>query len=505
MSFKELISHPDILKAIEEFGYKTPTPVQQKTIAHALEGKNLQVCAETGTGKTAAFLLPSLARMTNALPKEGKGPRILVLVPTRELAIQVAQAATKYSKYLKKVKTVCIYGGASFPLQIKDLSRYHEVLVATPGRLIDHLEEGRVDFSRVETLVLDEADRMLDIGFIDAVEKIAENLPAERQTLLFSATLKAENLSSFRSLLGESIQIDIKPEKFDAANIEQFFHFTKNIEEKYRLLNEILQRGSEVYQAIIFTATKAQADELAEQLSDTGELVDVLHGDLRQRQRTQTINRLRQGKIRVLVATDVASRGIDIPALSHVINFDLPRTIEDFEHRIGRTGRAGAKGVAISFISKRDFKIIKELEKQQKKTLIPSNAEFAADPSKKKKKRPSQKSNRDTERSFTTKQKSDKSAFRDSERPFASKHTARNRPSRESESSFGSKEKSSKSRYRGSEASFSSHRKPSKDGFRDSETPFAKKKTFPKSASKSSSKERFDRESYAKPHKKRRK
>lgn len=373
MSFNQLIADAQLLKAIEESGYTIPTPIQEQAIPKILEGCDLRASAQTGTGKTAAFLLPTLSRLSTPSPIKSKGPRILILVPTRELAMQVASEAKKYSKHLPNVKTVCIFGGAPYPPQNKDLSKYHEILVATPGRLIDHMERGRIDFSRLEVLILDEADRMLDMGFVDDVEKIADATPKARQTLLFSATLKGTVLNLSKRLLNNPLEILIAPNHDECKKIEQKFHHVDNIHHKYTTLDQILlEEGLE--QAIIFTATKHQADVLVDKLANNGQKVGVLHGGMRQSQRTRTISQMRQGKVKILVATDVAARGIDVPAISHVINFDLPSNVEDYIHRIGRTGRAGATGIALTFVTNKDRPLLKQIEKflGQKLSLPPS-------------------------------------------------------------------------------------------------------------------------------------
>lgn len=361
-NFKELSLHPSILKAIEEAGYTSPTPIQEQAIPEILKGSDLRASAQTGTGKTAAFILPSLNRLTVPSTLPGKGPRVLILVPTRELAMQVAVEASKYSRHCSRVKTVCIYGGAPYPPQNRDLRAPHEILVATPGRLIDHMEQGRIDFSRVEMLILDEADRMLDMGFIKPVEQIAAALPKTRQTLMFSATLAGSVLKLSNRLLTNPVEIRITPDRVNHENIEQRLHRVDNLEHKYRLLDHVLNDPT-VNQAIVFTATKRQADQLVDKLARLGRNAKALHGGMNQRQRTRTIKEMRQSEFDVLVATDVAARGIDIQTISHVINFDLPRNTEDYVHRIGRTGRAGATGVALSFASSRDMSIVRQIEK----------------------------------------------------------------------------------------------------------------------------------------------
>jgi superfamily II DNA/RNA helicase len=368
MTFKCLISDPQILRAIEAAGYVAPTPIQEKAIPKILAGFDLRASAQTGTGKSAAFLLPALVKLTTPAP--GRGPRVLILVPTRELALQVAQEATVYSQYLSRVKTVCIYGGVPYPAQYRELSRPYEILVATPGRLIDHLGRGTISLARVELLILDEADRMLDMGFIEPVERIAESLPKPRQTLLFSATLRGKVLALSQKLLHQPLEISISPAQAKQDHIEQRLHLVDNLDHKRRLLDHFLS-DSTLHQAVVFTSTKAQADELAEALIQSGHTAAALHGDMHQKQRTRTLTRLRQGAVRVLVATDVAARGIDVHTISHVINFDLPLCAEDYVHRIGRTGRAGAHGVALSFAAPRDFPLIKRIEQFTGHRFVP--------------------------------------------------------------------------------------------------------------------------------------
>src|SRR5579872_3299600 len=259
--------HEKIQKAIADLGHTTPTPIQEQAIPKVLEGCDLQASAQTGTGKTAAFMLPALNKLAENPNVPGKGPRILILVPTRELAMQVATEAAKYSKHLSKIKTVCIYGGAPYPIQNRELSKPYDILVATPGRLIDHIDRGRVRFNRLEMLVLDEADRMLDMGFIEPVEHIASMTPKTRQTLLFSATLKGTVLQLSKRLLNQPIEISVEATPIEQQNIEQRLHMVDNIDHKNRLLDHLLNDES-FAQVIVFTATKNQADTLSEKLLD---------------------------------------------------------------------------------------------------------------------------------------------------------------------------------------------------------------------------------------------
>jgi superfamily II DNA/RNA helicase len=362
VSFENLNLHPLILKAIIDAGYTSPTPVQEQAIPALLAGHDVMASAQTGTGKTAAFMLPALHRLAEPSKIPGRGPRVLVLTPTRELALQVSEAAAKYGKHLPRVKVISILGGMPYPLQNKLLSQPVDILVATPGRLIDHIQRGRIQFSRLEMMVLDEADRMLDMGFIDDVETIASATPETRQTLLFSATLDGAIDKVAARLLKSPKRIQVATQQAKLDNIEQRLHYVDDMSHKNRLLDHLL-RDITMKQAIVFTATKRDADTLADNLSAQGHEAAALHGDMNQRDRTRTLTKLRHGGLRVLVATDVAARGIDVAGITHVINFDLPKFAEDYVHRIGRTGRAGASGIAVSFASVKDGVSLKKIER----------------------------------------------------------------------------------------------------------------------------------------------
>ncbi len=359
MSFESLNLDPTILRAVLEAGYDTPTHIQAQAIPAALEGRDIMASAQTGTGKTAAFTLPALNLLATPHPLKSRGPRILVLTPTRELAAQVNEAARKYGKYIR-ARTVSIVGGMPYPLQNKLLSQPLDILVATPGRFIDHMERGRIDLSRLQMLVLDEADRMLDMGFMPDVERICEALPKERQTLLFSATLDGI-MHIGKQFLNNPITIQVAGQKEKHANIEQRLHFVDDMNHKNKLLEHLLI-APEVNQAIIFTSTKRHADLLAEDLYAAGHKTAALHGDMTQSARNRTLTKLRHGDVKVLVATDVAARGIDVQGISHVINYDLPKFAEDYVHRIGRTGRANNTGIAISFASNVDRHLLRKIE-----------------------------------------------------------------------------------------------------------------------------------------------
>lgn len=337
-----------ILKVLKEIKFDVPTLIQELAIPKLIEGLDIIASAQTGTGKTAAFMLPILNVLANRPSKTGNGPYVLILVPTRELAIQVTDEAKKFSKYLPKIKTVCVYGGVPYPAQRRSLSSHYDILVATPGRLLDYMERGAINLSQVGILVLDEADRMLDMGFIEPVERIASAMPKNRQTLLFSATIDHKILPISKKLQRNPCEIKVETTQANKNNIEQRLYYVDNINHKIRILEHLLQ-VTDIHQTIVFTSTKNQANVLARQLYEKGYKSSALHGDMNQRQRTRTIEKMRGGGIHILVATDVAARGIDISSLTHVINFDLPHNPEDFIHRVGRTGRAGASGVAITF------------------------------------------------------------------------------------------------------------------------------------------------------------
>lgn len=365
--FTELGLDSKLLKTIEEMGFSEPTPIQAKAIPKVLKGMDIQASAQTGTGKTAAFLLPALDRLINSPSKGRGGPRVLILAPTRELAMQIATEAKKFSKNLDRVNTVCIYGGVPYPKQYRELKRPYEILIATPGRLMDHMERGRIKLNNVEMMILDEADRMLDMGFVQPVKTIAAATSEHRQTLLFSATLKGNVLKLSQSLLRKPMVISVAQERPSCENIEQRLHYADNVGHKQRMLEHLLD-DPELKNVIIFTATKRFADELSRTL---GSRASALHGDMNQRQRTRTLASLKRGEIHILVATDVAARGIDVNNITHVINFDLPNCVEDYVHRIGRTGRAGMSGIAISFAAGKDRQLVKGIERYIGEQITP--------------------------------------------------------------------------------------------------------------------------------------
>jgi superfamily II DNA/RNA helicase len=358
--FEKLNLHPSIIRAIIETGYTNPTPIQAQAIPEVMAGHDLMASAQTGTGKTAAFTLPALNLLATPHASKSRGPRILVLVPTRELAAQVNEAARKYGKYIR-ARTVSIVGGMPYPLQNKLLSQPLDILVATPGRLLDHMERGRIDLTRLQMLILDEADRMLDMGFMPDVERICNALSTERQTLLFSATLDGNIGTIARQILKNPKTIQVAAQKEKHANIEQRLHFVDDMSHKNKLLEHLLI-APDVNQVIVFTSTKRHADLLAEDLYAAGHKTAALHGDMTQGARNRTLTKLRHGDVKVLVATDVAARGIDVQGITHVINYDLPKFAEDYVHRIGRTGRAGKTGIAVSFASHMDRHQVRKIE-----------------------------------------------------------------------------------------------------------------------------------------------
>jgi len=361
MNFSDLELNPVILNAISKAGHTTPTPVQEQAIPVALQGADLLVSSHTGSGKTAAFLLPALERLQSNAANKGRGPRVLVLTPTRELALQVQAAADIYGSGLKRLRTACIVGGSSYNQQLRQLSQPVDIVVATPGRLLDHLHRGRIDFGRIEILVLDEADRMLDMGFIDDIEEIVSHTPQKRQTLLFSATLEGVVGNLAKRLTTNPTRIAVPTPAVAEQLIEQRLLFTDDMVHKENLLNAILQDDA-VEQALVFTSTKRSAEDLSVTLQTAGFSAAALHGGMNQGQRNRALQRLRDGRVRVLVATDVAARGIDILGITHVINFDLPKQAEDYVHRIGRTGRAGRQGIAMTFASHRERAMVRTIE-----------------------------------------------------------------------------------------------------------------------------------------------
>jgi superfamily II DNA/RNA helicase len=361
MGFTTLGLDPSLLSTLTALGYTVPTPVQRDAIPAALAGGDLLVSSQTGSGKTAAFLLPALQRLYKPSATGGMGPRVLVLAPTRELALQVQKSTHAYGNG-QRLRTASLVGGMPYGLQLKLLSRPVDIVIATPGRLKDHMDRRTVNLGRVELLVLDEADRMLDMGFQEEIDAIVARIPKERQTLLFSATLEGVVGKLAHRVTRNPTRIAIARVAETRPDITQHALVADNHAHKVRMLDTLL-REEEVDQTLVFTATKRAAEDLSGELSGKGFDVGALHGDMRQRERSQMLQRLRDGKMKVLVATDVAARGIDVPGINLVVNYDAPRQAEDYVHRIGRTGRAGRAGVAVTFLGAQDRHLVRAIER----------------------------------------------------------------------------------------------------------------------------------------------
>jgi ATP-dependent RNA helicase RhlE len=363
-SFAELNLRPELLRAIQEQGYTEPTPIQAQAIPLVLEGRDVLGGAQTGTGKTAGFGLPLLNRLmqySNTSASPARHPvRALILTPTRELAAQVEESLREYAKY-SGLRTTVIFGGMDMAPQTEALRRGVEVLVATPGRLLDHVQQRTLNLGQVEVFVLDEADRMLDMGFIPDVKRIINLLPVRRQNLLFSATLTDEIRSLSKTFLSDAVSVQVARRNATAESVK---HVAVPVarERKRELLGHLVQ-SRDLRQVLVFTATRLGANRLAYQLNRDGVHATAIHGDKTQLERMQALAEFKDGKVRVLVATDVAARGLDIEDLPHVVNFDLPNSPEDYVHRIGRTGRAGATGEAISLVSPEEHERLEAIEK----------------------------------------------------------------------------------------------------------------------------------------------
>ncbi|MBT4888775.1 MAG: DEAD/DEAH box helicase [Rhodospirillales bacterium] len=354
-----------ILKAVEGQGYSTPSPIQAKAIPHLMEGRDLLGVAQTGTGKTAAFSLPILHRLADfkTAPKaelHPGTPRVLILAPTRELASQIGDNILIYSRY-QHIRTAVIFGGVSIQKNFFRMRKPVDILVATPGRLLDLMARGSVKLNRVETFVLDEADRMLDMGFIPDVRKITAKLPGKRQTLLFSATMPDNVRKLANDLLNDPVEVEVAPAATTAERVDQRVLFVPKAK-KQTLLAEIL-KNEDIKRVLVFSRTKHGADRIAKNLDRSGIKADAIHGNKSQNARERALNSFRGGNLRVLVATDIAARGIDVDGITHVINFDLPNEPESYVHRIGRTARAGADGMAISFCDADERAYLKDIEK----------------------------------------------------------------------------------------------------------------------------------------------
>jgi len=363
--FNELGLSAELLRAVEQQGYNEATPIQQKAIPLVLEGKDILAGAQTGTGKTAGFTLPILSRL-QAGGEPGDYPRVLILTPTRELAAQVEQSVVDYGRYLP-FKSLTIFGGVSSNMQKAKLRKGCDIVVATPGRLLDLMQQKAVDLSSIEILVLDEADRMLDMGFIRDMRKIFKELPKKRQTLLFSATFNKEIRSLGNDLLNNPVEVQVTPTNSTAEKVSQFVYPVEQKRKRELLAHRI---GTEQWkQVLVFTRTKRGANRLSEQLAKDGITATAIHGNKSQGARTKALAQFKAGKVRVLVATDIAARGLDIKELPYVVNYELPNVPEDYVHRIGRTARAGQDGHAISLVSHDEQDLLRDIEGMLKQNI----------------------------------------------------------------------------------------------------------------------------------------
>jgi ATP-dependent RNA helicase RhlE len=383
MSFESLGLLPELLRAVREQGYETPTPIQIQAIPLVLEGRDLMARAQTGTGKTAGFTLPLLQRLApqaNTSASPARHPiRALILTPTRELAMQVEESVRTYGKYIP-LRSATIFGGVNINPQTKALRAGAEILVATPGRLLDHQGQGNLNFSQLEVVILDEADRMLDMGFIRDIQKIIALLPANRQTLLFSATFTDEIKQLASKFLRNPASVQITPLNTAAELVRQVVHPVDRERKRALLAHLITSRKLE--QVLVFTRTKHGANRLSEQLDKDGISSMAIHGNKSQPQRIKALEDFKKGAVRVLVATDIAARGLDIDMLPHVVNYELPQVPEDYIHRIGRTGRAGAEGEALSLVCVDEHRLLKDIEKLLRKELPKDVIQgYAPDPS----------------------------------------------------------------------------------------------------------------------------
>lgn len=375
-TFSELNLLDPIAKTLAAEGYSTPTPIQAQTIPHLLAGRDLLGCAQTGTGKTAAFALPILDHLTRVPGAQGRrGPRALVLTPTRELAIQVAESFTTYGRLLR-LHCATVYGGVGQGPQVEAIRRGADIVVATPGRLLDLMDQRHIRFEAIEVLVLDEADRMLDMGFIRPIRTILAALPRKRQNMLFSATMPPDIAALAASLLVDPVKVSVAPMGQTADRVDQSVLFVSR-DRKRDLLREVL-RDPSLERVVVFTRTKHGADRVARQLARNGVVADAIHGNKSQGARQRTLRDFKEGRVRVLVATDIAARGIDIDGISHVINFDLPNESESYVHRIGRTARAGAAGIALSFCDRDERPYLRDIERLTRTKLrVVENHPFA--------------------------------------------------------------------------------------------------------------------------------
>ncbi|MDX2135800.1 MAG: DEAD/DEAH box helicase [Saprospiraceae bacterium] len=375
MTFNDLSLIEPLQRAVAAEGYEHPTPIQAQAIPVCLQGRDLLGCAQTGTGKTAAFSLPILQNLFEAGKKEGI--RCLILTPTRELAIQIGESIAAYGRYLP-LKHQVIFGGVSQHAQTQALARGPQILVATPGRLLDLMQQGFISLSNIEIFVLDEADRMLDMGFIHDVKKVIAKLPKQRQTLFFSATMPPEIAHLADSILRNPVRVEVTPPATTAEKVAQAVYFVDK-QDKKRLLVHLLE-NPEIRSVLVFTRTKHGANKLAEFVSKSGTYAEAIHGNKSQNARQNALSNFKNGKIRVLIATDIAARGIDIDELSYVVNYELPNVPETYVHRIGRTGRAGASGIALSFCEAEELPFLKSIQKLTGQTVpVVEEHPFVAD------------------------------------------------------------------------------------------------------------------------------
>jgi ATP-dependent RNA helicase RhlE len=368
LTFKELHLVAPILKALETEGYTTPTPIQEQSIPHILRGKDLLGCAQTGTGKTAAFAIPILQNLLLQQKEDAYNHDIkaLILTPTRELAIQIDESFAAYGRHTG-IKHAVIFGGVSQFHQTNELRRGVDILIATPGRLLDLIAQRYVNLQGLKMFVLDEADRMLDMGFIHDVKKIIAKLPEVRQTLFFSATMPSEITKLSSSILSNPVRVEVAAVSSTAENVDQHIYLVEK-NDKRQLLIHLLNNGT-VHNALVFTRTKYGADKITKDLIRANIKADAIHGNKTQAARQKALNNFKEGKIRVLVATDIAARGIDVDDLSHVINFELPNIPETYVHRIGRTGRAGNSGSAFSFCDMEERAFLRDIHKLINQTI----------------------------------------------------------------------------------------------------------------------------------------
>ena len=357
MSFSEFKLSPPLLQAVEDEGFEAPTPIQVEAIPPLVDGEDVVGCAQTGTGKTVAFILPSLEKILGSKPRSRR-PKMVVLAPTRELALQIADEARRFGKHTP-VQVCSVYGGSSISKQTDMLKKGVDVVVATPGRLMDHMRRGNVAFDDVEILVLDEADRLLDMGFLPDMRKIIGEMPKDRQTMMFSATMPTPVQGLANEFLRDPEWIDIKAATPPETLTQVLYPVPKHL--KTDLLLAILEE-KDVDSMLLFTRTKVNADMVGRNLKDAGVNADVIHGDFSQGRRLSALRKFKQGKVRVLVATNIAARGLDIEDISHVVNYDVPQHPEDYVHRIGRTARANAEGVAITLVTPEDERAVAKIE-----------------------------------------------------------------------------------------------------------------------------------------------